>query len=45
MDGKSDSEGYYDFLTNGAYINYLFDYERDSQNLGTYLNLQPETYT
>ena len=38
MDNRYDTETYFDFLTNGAY--YYFNYERDSENLGTYLNVK-----
>jgi hypothetical protein len=37
-DGRHDSEGYFDFLNNGGYL--LFDYQRDSENLGTYCNVK-----
>lgn len=33
MDGRYDTEQYYDFLSKGPY--YLFDYTRDSKALGT----------
>jgi hypothetical protein len=33
-----DTESYFDWLTNGPY--YYFNYERDSENLGTYLNVK-----
>ena len=33
-----DTESYFDWLTNGSY--YYFNYERDSENLGTYLNVK-----
>jgi hypothetical protein len=36
MDGRYDTEQYYDFLSNGPY--YLFDFTRDSKALGTYIS-------
>ena len=38
MDGRYDTEQYYDFLSNGPY--YLFDYTRDSKALGTYISVK-----
>ena len=33
-----DTESYFTWLSNGPY--YYFNYERDSENLGTYLNVK-----
>ncbi len=37
MDGRSDAESCYDYLANGAL--FYFDYTKDSESLGTYVNL------
>ena len=38
MDKREDTESYYDWLSNGPY--FLWNFERDSESLGTYVNLK-----
>ncbi len=38
MDNRYDTETYFDYFSNGPY--FYFSYERDSLNLGTYLNVK-----
>lgn len=38
MSNRYDTETYFDYLSNGPY--YYFSYERDAENLGTYLNVK-----